>query len=146
MFNFNKKNEDPKGAMDKTQQGIDKLNSTLNNGLMGGLTKAFMGKDFVNTANSALGDAQNAIDGIQSGQMVAQTGLEAAAEVTAIQDTGATVNDNPVVMLSVKATTMMGTQFDTTGRVMVSRLAIPRVGDKIKIKYNPVDPTQIAIV
>lgn len=146
MFNFNKKNEDPKDAMDKAQQGIDKLNNTVNKGFMGGLTKAFMGKDFVNTANSALGDAQNAIDGIQSGQMVAQTGLEATAEVTAIQDTGATINDNPMVMLSVKVTTMMGTQFDTTGRVMVSRLAIPRVGDKIKIKYNPVDPTQIAIV
>jgi len=51
-----------------------------------------------------------------------------------------------MVMLNVKVNTMMGIQFDATGRVMVSRLAIPRVGDKIKIKHNPIDPTQIAIV
>ncbi len=132
MFNFIKKDEDPQKAMDNAR-------STVNDGLMGGLTKAFMGQGFVDKMN-------NALDGAQNAQMVAQTGLEATAEVTAIQDTGATINDNPVVMLSVKATTMMGTQFDTTGRVMVSRLAIPRIGDKIKIKYNPVDPTQIAIV
>ncbi len=132
MFNFIKKDEDPQKAMDNAR-------STVNDGLMGGLTKAFMGQGFVDKMN-------NALDGAQNAQMVTQTGLEATAEVTAIQDTGATINDNPVVMLSVKATTMMGTQFDTTGRVMVSRLAIPRIGDKIKIKYNPVDPTQIAIV
>lgn len=132
MFNFIKKDEDPQKAMDNAR-------STVNDGLMGGLTKAFMGQGFVDKMN-------NALDGAQNAQMVAQTGLEATAEVTAIQDTGATINDSPVVMLSVKATTMMGTQFDTTGRVMVSRLAIPRIGDKIKIKYNPVDPTQIAIV
>jgi hypothetical protein len=132
MFNFGKKEDDPQKAMENARK-------TVNDGLMGGLTKAFMGQEFVDKVN-------NALDGAQEAQWVAQSGLEASAEVMAIQDTGATVNDNPVVMLTLKVTSSVGTQFDTTGRTMVSRIAIPRVGDKIKIKYNPADPTQIAVL
>jgi hypothetical protein len=28
---------------------------------------------------------------------------------------------------------------------MVSRIAVPRTGDKLNIKYNPADPTQIFV-
>jgi len=41
--------------------------------------------------------------------------------------------------------TPMGTDFETTARTMVSRIAVPRVGDKIAIKYNAADPTQIFV-
>ena len=41
MFNFNKKKEeDP-------QKALDNARNVVNKGLMGGLTKAFMGQDFV---------------------------------------------------------------------------------------------------
>jgi len=29
---------------------------------------------------------------------------------------------------------------------MVSRIAVPRAGDKVKIKYNPANPQQVALV
>jgi hypothetical protein len=41
---------------------------------------------------------------------------------------------------------LAGTQFDIAGQVTVSRIAVPRAGDKIKIKYNPANPTQIAVL
>jgi hypothetical protein len=39
-----------------------------------------------------------------------------------------------------------GDEFQTAGQLMVSRIAVPRVSDKIKIKYNKENPTQFIIV
>jgi hypothetical protein len=140
MFNFGKKqDDDPKKALEKA----DKV---LNTGLTGALAKGFMGKGFVDKMNNTLEKGQSALDGINQAQWVAQNGIDAVAEVIGVQDTGTTVNNNPVVMLQLKVTTSVGTQFDTTGQSMVSRIAVPRAGDKIKIKYNPADPTQIAVL
>ena len=54
---------------------------------------------------------------------------------------------NPVVVLNLKVQPAIGGPvFDTAGQTMVSKIAIPRVGDKIKIKYNPADPTQFVVM
>jgi hypothetical protein len=48
MFNLGKKQEkDP-------QKALEDARKTMNSGLTGGLTKAFMGKDFVNDMNAAM--------------------------------------------------------------------------------------------
>ena len=140
MFNFGKKVEkDP-------QKALDNAKKTMNSGITGGLTKAFMGKDFVNDMNSAMNQGQSALDGLQQQQWLAQNGLEATAEVVMVQDTGATVNMNPVVLIQMKVTPAAGAPFDVTTQTMVSRIAVPRAGDKIKIKYNPANPQQVAIL
>jgi hypothetical protein len=140
MFNMGKKVEkDP-------QKALDNAKKTMNSGITGGLTKAFMGKDFVNDMNAAMDQGQAALDGIQQQQWLAQNGADATAEVVSVQDTGATVNMNPVVLLVMKVTPAAGAPFDVTTQTMVSRIAVPRVGDKVKIKYNPANPQQVAIV
>ena len=140
MFNFGKKVEkDP-------QKALDNAKKTMNSGITGGLTKAFMGKDFVNDMNSAMNQGQSALDGLQEQQWLAQNGLEATAEVVMVQDTGSTVNMNPVVVIQMKVTPAAGAPFDLTTQTMVSRIAVPRAGDKIKIKYNPANPQQVAVL
>jgi len=140
MFNFGKKIEkDP-------QKALDNAKKTMNSGITGGLTKAFMGKDFVNDMNSSMNQAQSALDGIQQQQWLAQNGLDATAEVVMVQDTGSTVNMNPVVLIQMKVTPAAGAPFDVTTQTMVSRIAVPRAGDKIKIKYNPANPQQVAVL
>lgn len=140
MFKFGKgKDDDPKKA-------LDKASNILNKGLMGGITKTFMGKDFVDKANSGINMANQALDGQALAAQLAQTGADAEAEVLSIQDTGATVNMNPVVILALKVKPAAGAEFQTAGQMMVSRLAIPRAGDKIKIKYNPENTAQFVIV
>jgi len=140
MFNFGKKIEkDP-------QKALDNAKKTLNSGITGGLTKAFMGKDFVNDMNGAMNQGQAALDGLQQQQWLAQNGLDATAEVVMVQDTGATVNMNPVVLLQMKVTPVAGAPFDVTTQTMVSRIAVPRAGDKIKIKYNPANTQQVAVL
>lgn len=140
MFNFGKKPEqDP-------QKALDDAKNTLNKGITGGLTKAFMGKDFVNNMNDAMNQGQAALDGIQQQQMLAQNGADATAEVISVQDTGATVNMNPVVLIQMKVTPASGAPFDVTTQTMVSRIAVPRAGDTIKIKYNKDDHQQVLVL
>jgi hypothetical protein len=88
---------------------------------------------------------QAAIDGVNQMNWVAQYGLDATAEVLSVADTGATVNMNPVVELKLNVISSYGQTFETTARTMVSRIAVPRIDDKINIKYNPADPTQIFV-
>ncbi|MBI5944443.1 MAG: hypothetical protein HY864_08750 [Chloroflexi bacterium] len=140
MFNFNKKQEeDP-------QKALENARNTLNNGLVGGLAKTFLGGDFVDKMNNGMDQAQAAIDGVNQNNWLAQNGLDAFAEVLSVADTGATVNMNPVVEMKLKVATPTGVIFETVARTMVSRIAVPRTGETIKIKYSPVDPSQIFVV
>jgi len=140
MFNFNKQQQqDP-------QKALDNARNVANKGLMGGLTKAFMGRNFVDQMNSAMDQGQAAIDGVNQMNWVAQNGHSASAEVLMVADTGATINMNPVVELKLNVTPTAGGPFETTARAMVSRIAVPRRGDRISIKYNPADPTQIYVM
>jgi hypothetical protein len=140
MFGLGKKVEkDPKKALENAEK-------TLNTGITGALTKGFMGKDFVNQMNQSINMGKGAMENVQMAQILAQSGMEGSAEVLAIEDTGALVNFNPVVKLSLKVEPSYGAAFETTGQSMVSKIAIPRVGEKIKIKYNPSDTTQFVVV
>ncbi len=140
MFGMGKKKEDdPKKA-------LENASNMVNKGLMGGLTKAFMGKDFVDKTNAALDMGKQAIEGMEIGQNLLQNGADATAEVLSITDTGATVNMNPVVVLVLKVTPSAGAEFQTAAQVVAPRISVPRVGEKVKIKYNPSIPSQIILV
>jgi hypothetical protein len=140
MFNFGKKPEqDP-------QKALDDAKKTLNTGLTGGIAKAFMGKDFMNNVNSAMDQGQAALDDVKMQQWLAENGADGTAEVISVTDTGATVNMNPVVMIQMKVTPATGAPFDVVTQTMVSRIAVPRTGDKIKIKFNKDNPQQVLVL
>ncbi|MEO8511959.1 MAG: hypothetical protein ABI543_00235 [Ignavibacteria bacterium] len=136
MFGFGKKIEkDPKKA-------IENADKAINSGVSGFLTKTFMGKDFVDQTNASLNMAKNYTDTSNLGQ----TGMGATAEVLGIEDTGALINYNPVVKLKLMVTPQFGVPFETTSETAVSKIAIPRVGDKINIKYNPANTSQVLVI
>ena len=137
-----------KKQMDKSpEEALNDGRKSINSGITGGLTKAFMGQEFVDKMNGAMDQGQAAIDMQKNGQWLAQSGFDATAEVVAIQDTGALINMNPVVKLTLKVTPAMGMPaFDTAGETTVSKIAIPRKGETIKIKYNPANPSQFVVM
>jgi hypothetical protein len=139
MFNFNKSQEDP-------QKALENARNVVNKGLMGGLTKAFMGQGFVDKMNTAMDQGQAAIDNVNQMNWVAQNGLAASADVLSVADTGATINMNPVVELKLHIIPTAGAAFEATARTMVSRIAVPRKGDRLNIKYNPADVSQIFVM
>src|SRR5258708_17541170 len=138
---FNRK----KDEMEDLQKAVDHGKKSRNTGLTGAATKLFMGQGFVDKMNNAMEKGQEAID--MQGQWMAQAGLDASAVVVAIEDTGRLINMNPVVKLSLKVQPLMWTPaFDTVGESIVSKIAIPRKCETIKIKYNPADPTTFTVV
>jgi len=136
---INKAQTDPVGA-------IEDHKKSLNSGVTGLLTKTFMGKDFVNRMNGVMDMGQNALAGQQERLKLIQTGLDGTADILSVQDTGGTVNENPVVLIHMTVTPAGGEPYDVNVKTMVSRIAVPRVGDKVRIKYAPDNPQQVAIV
>ena len=59
-----------------------------------------------------------------------------------VQDTGTTVNDNPRVKMKFRVEPLDGGDaFDATKTKTVSRVAIPRRGDRYPVWYDRQDPT-----
>ncbi len=98
--------------------------------------------------NSAMDQGQAALDMQKNGNMLAMTGVEGAAEVVAIVDTGTLINMDPVVKLTLKVTPAVPglAPFETVGQSVVSKIAIPRKGDTIKIKYNVANPSEFVVM
>jgi hypothetical protein len=138
MLGFGKK-KDPKEALEDADKA-------LNKGVSGFMAKTFMGKDFVDQTNKSIDMAKQYTNAYGTQAQLAQTGLPGTAEVIGIADTGALINFNPVVKLKLKVTPQFGVAYETEIETAVSKIAIPRVGDKINIKYNPANQNELVIV
>lgn len=139
MFGRKKYADDPKKALDRG----DKV---MNKGLTGKFTRMAMGKDFVERTNQAMDQARKAVDDRETAQQLAQNGMPGKAEVLSLEDTGKLVNFNPVLKMQLKVQPQYGMEFETAVETMVSKVAIPRIGDTVNIMYNPANPTQLTIV
>lgn len=138
MFGINKQ---IKEMQDDPKKALDKADKALNKGAMGFMTKTFMGKDFTDKMNDGLNTAKKAMDMSN----LTLTGLAGTAKVQSIADTGKMVNYNPIVTLGLSVVPMYGNEFQSKGDVMVSKIAVPRVGDTISIKYNAADPNDFIV-
>ena len=110
-------------------------------GVMGGFRAM---KDAAAMGASVLGDmqAQNA-----TSQRLMATGRQGTATVTAIRDTGLTVNENPQVELDLQVTVDGGAPYAVTHRQVVSRVAIPafQPGATVPVRVDPADPHTLLI-
>lgn len=66
-------------------------------------------------------------------------GERATAVVTAVHDTNVTINDNPRVRVDFEIRPALGEPFNGSKTMVVSRVAIPRVGDEVTAWYDPAD-------
>jgi hypothetical protein len=72
-------------------------------------------------------------------------GSRAPGEVTAVQDTGVTVNENPRVTVTVRVDAPGQAPFDVRKTFTASRVDLPRRGDKCTVFYDPNDHSRAAI-
>ena len=71
-----------------------------------------------------------------------ETGSKGVGTVLQVQDTGMTINDNPRVQMVFRVEPLDGTPaFDAQKTTTVSRVEIPRQGDRYPIWYDPSDPS-----
>ncbi|MEI7578454.1 MAG: hypothetical protein WCJ58_00265 [bacterium] len=140
MFGFKRPNtDDPQAA-------IDQANKTMNSGITGGLTKMFMGKDFVNKANDGLATAQSAMDDAKEMQELMVSGVDAKALVKTLADTGKLINFNPVLQMKLEVNPGTPEAYELDVEKMVSKIMIPRIGDTLMLKVSPTDKQKIAIM
>jgi len=75
------------------------------------------------------------------------TGRPAVATVLSLTETGGSVNDNPVVLLTVRMEPVGGIPaFEATLRAAVSRISAPAAGDRYAAYYDPVEPDRFTLV
>ena len=78
-------------------------------------------------------------------ELLIKTGKEAKGEIQKVEDTQETFNQNPKVKLYIKVKPEEEDEFDAVITTLVSRAAIPRKGDKVKVYYNPENKKDIIV-
>lgn len=76
----------------------------------------------------------------EKAQALFETGSRGVAEVIDVADTGMTINDNPRVRMRFRIEPLDGgAAFEAEKTTTVSRVEIPRVGDRFPAWYDPAD-------
>lgn len=127
---FSKKN--------KQEDAIAKADRVMNKGLTGLMMKGFVPKQHREAISQSLDSAKQA--------QLAATGslpLTATATVLTITDTGKLINFDPIVVLVLDVTETSGRQYQRTLETLVSKMQIPRVGDRVGLGQNPANPSEL---
>jgi hypothetical protein len=73
------------------------------------------------------------------------TGEKGAGTVVEVRDTGTTINDNPRVKMTFRVEPLDGSPaLDVKKTTTVSRVQIPRQGERYPVWYDPQDPSKWA--
>jgi archaellin len=76
----------------------------------------------------------------QKAQDLMATGSKGVGTVISVQDTGTTINDNPRVKIVFRVEPLDGSPaLDLEKKATVSRVEIPRQGDRYPVWYDPQD-------
>ena len=80
--------------------------------------------------------------GVEQSQLL-RAGVAAPATIVDVADTGMTINDNPRVELTLRVVPGDGTEpFDLRRKMVVSRVKLPHVGERLTVFYDPDDPSK----
>jgi hypothetical protein len=110
-------------------------------GLMGGFRQM---KDGVAQANQIMGDL--AADGEKANNLQAN-GHDGIATITAVRDTGMSVNENPSIEMDLQVQVGGGAPYAVTHQQVVSRIAIANFqpGASVAVKVDPADPQSLIV-
>ena len=134
LFGNSKKSQE-----ERTEDAMQKAEGLVRGkGIMGKVTKGFMGSDFTDQMSQGLQAGRDAQAAVAANAAAAASGVPGIkATVTSLADTGTLINNDPVVNLSV---TLEGGQAVQLDQTLVSKLQIPRVGDSVTLIPNPAQP------
>jgi hypothetical protein len=74
-----------------------------------------------------------------------KSGIKAKGEITKVEDTQETLNNNPKVKLYIKVKPEGEDEFNAVVTMYVSRVRIPRKGDNVNVYYNPDNKMEIIV-
>jgi hypothetical protein len=123
------------------QKQAEAMTPPEHRGMMGGFRQM---RDGVAQANDMLGSMQ--AEG-QKAQHLMANGRVASATITAVRDTGMTINDNPTVELDLSVVLDGADPYAVTHRQTISRIAIPsfQPGATVPVRVDPADRSSLMI-
>lgn len=103
-----------------------------------------MAKEGIPQMTQALADLQA---DAQKAQHLFHNGRPGTARITALRDTGVTINDDPTVEFDLAVSIDGGAPYPVTHRQAISRLAIAgfQPGATVPVKVDPADPNSLII-
>jgi hypothetical protein len=90
-------------------------------------------------ANAAGQDDYAGWNTLEQSELV-NTGSRAPAVILDLEDTGMLVNHNPRVRLRLRVEPPGEPTFEVERKVVVSKVKIPRIGERVDVAYDPEDP------
>jgi hypothetical protein len=123
------------------KQQADALTPPEHRGLGGGFRAL---RDATSEATQTLGDMQRQA---AVANHLAAHGIPGRAVITAIRDTGMTVNDNPRVSLTLEVTVGDKAPYTATHDQVISRIAVAgfQPGATVPVRVDPVDERSLII-
>ena len=87
------------------------------------------------------------LSGEGEAKRIRRVGQPAEALVIGIQDTGMTLNDDPIVAFHLEVRPSSGAPYEVRTRGRVGRLDVPRIqpGAVLPVSVDPADPAKVAI-
>lgn len=126
------------GKKNKSDNALDQADQLMNKGLTGMLMKGFIPKEQRDRMNQSLASAKNAQLAEAGGLPITATGI-----VISVTDTGKLVNFDPIVILVLQVTEQEGTQYQKSMETLVSKMQIPRPGDRVGLGQHPANPAEL---
>ncbi|PZT55848.1 hypothetical protein DN757_09910 [Paenibacillus silvae] len=122
----------------KQEDAVAKADRMMNSGLTGLLMKGFVPKEHRDAINQSLDSAKQA-------QLAASGSLPltATGTVLSVSDTGKLINFDPIVILMLEVTETNGLTYQRTMETLVSKLQIPRTGDRVGLGKHPANPSEL---
>lgn len=132
--------QDPRKALSEAQNLVE------GKGVLGFLTKLFLGKGAAQQMSGGIAQARAHLDQVDVAAQLRATGLPTQARVLGIADTGALLNFDPVVQLQLEVIPPRGgANYLTELRSVVSKIAVPRVGDVLPVVVDAANPHALAL-
>ncbi|MBR2564093.1 MAG: hypothetical protein IKE29_05675 [Paenibacillus sp.] len=122
----------------KPEDAVAKADRMMNKGLTGMMMKGLVPKEHREAINQSLDTAKQA--------QLASSGslpLTATATVLSVTDTGKLINFDPIVVLVLEVKETGGHTYQRTMETLVSKLQIPRAGDRVGLGQNPANPSEL---
>jgi hypothetical protein len=130
----------------EAKASLKKADKAINKGLMGWITRLFMGEKFTNDMNQTLAMGNDTLEMIDKRNELLRIGKDATAIVLTIEDTGKLINYDPIVKIKLNVLSDVSDPFEVETEQIVSKIAIPRVGDRVNVKYNPNNTKELIIL
>ncbi|MEK3900099.1 hypothetical protein [Paenibacillus sp. FSL R7-0179] len=126
------------GKKKEPQDRLEQATQAMNKGMSGLVMKTMVSKEHRNLINQSLDTAKQA--------QLAASGtvpLNATAVVVSVKDTGKLINFDPILVLVLNVTENDGSTYQKTLETLVSKIQIPRAGDRVGLGHNPANPSEL---